>query len=165
MLGGDDKHDPKWGRESMPSVWVWLELATLHLAPGPVHVHVDTRRRGRARADVAPASRKQADDAGRPLRLPLWIDDDLRGSRNRTLEYNDGNALTERLVLSIGNMGETPREVFVEEHLRTAEHRKIERAWPKKPTGAPGRRVLRSKAVRSIRARSRARGYTLDYEF
>jgi hypothetical protein len=163
VISGDDTRDANWGRESMQTVWVWLELAALHLAPGPVHVHLDLAAEGVHEIDIAPASRKQLDEPGAPLRLPLWVDDDLRGTRNRTLEYNDGNALTERLAISVGNMGETPREVFVEEHLRTAAHRKIERAFPKKPAGAPGE-ILRSKLQVDPGKVARI-GYELDYEF
>jgi len=163
IFNGEDSHDVMWGKDSNQMVWVWLELASTKLAPGPLHVHVDLPAEGLHDIDVAPASRKQEDDAHAPLRLPLWVDEDLRGMRARTVEYNDGGTLVERLVFGIGNMGETPREVIIEEHVRPAAHRKIERAWPSKPAAAPGE-ILRSK-VDAKPGRIARTGYTLDYEF
>jgi hypothetical protein len=95
--------------------------------------------------------------------LPLWVDDDLRGMRSRTVEYNDGGTLAERLVFGIGNMGDTAREVIIEEHLRPAAHRKLERAWPGKPAAAAGE-ILRSK-VDAKPGRIARTGYTLEYQF
>lgn len=165
VLSGDDKRDPMWAHDSVPTVWVWLELAALHLAPGPVHVHVDVPDEGIRDAEVAADKREQADDAKAPLRLPLWIDTDLRGMRTRIVEINDGGSLAERIVLGVANMGEVPREVFADEHLRPAKRRRIDRAWPKKPppTTAPNE-VLRAKLSIAPGRVARA-GYTLSYEF
>jgi hypothetical protein len=163
IFSGEDSHDVMWGKDSNQMVWVWLELASTKLAPGPVHVHVDLPAEGLHDIDVAPGSRKQEDDASAPLRLPLRVDEDLRGMRARTVEYNDGGTLAERLVFGIGNMGETAREVIIEEHLRPAAHRKIERAWPGKPVAAAGE-ILRSK-VDAKPGRIARTGYTLEYQF
>ena len=160
---GDDEKDPLWGRESQMSVWVWLELAKLHLAPGPIHIHlVDAD--GPKDIDIPSTSRKQEDEPDAPLRLPLWTDDELRANRMRTIEYNDGNELTERFVFSIGNTGDTPREVFIEEHLRPASKRRIEKPWPKKATSAAPGDLLRTKLEAKPGRVTRA-GYTLTYEF
>jgi hypothetical protein len=165
VIASEDKRDPMWGHDSVPAVWVWLELANLHLAPGPVHVHVELPDEGIRDAEVAADKRKQGDEAKAPLRLPLWIDGDLRGIRSRIVEYNDGAALSERIVLGIANTGEVAREVFADEHLRPAKHRRIERAWPKKPPPTTGPdEVLRAKLSVAPGRIARA-GYTLSYEF
>jgi hypothetical protein len=164
VISSEDKRDPMWGRDTLPAVWVWLELANVHLAPGPVHVHVDISDEGIRDAEVAADRRKQGDEAKAPLRLPLWIDGNLRGLRSRVIEYNDGAVLAERIVLGVANTGDVAREVFADEHLRPAKHRRIERAWPKKPplTTAPDD-VVRAKLSVAPGRIARA-GYTMSYE-
>ncbi|NVB78603.1 MAG: hypothetical protein HOV81_09435 [Kofleriaceae bacterium] len=161
ILASDDKQDIAWGHDSVQSVWVWLELAKVRLAPGPIDVHIDLPDEGPRDAIVADTSRKQDDEPDAPLRLALWADESLRGMRQRIVDYSDGNVLTERVILGVGNMGDAPREVFVEEHLRPARKRRIERAWPKKPSAAGD--VLRTKLVAKPGSVSRT-GYTISYE-
>lgn len=162
ILASEDKQDVMWGHDSVQSVWVWLELAKLHLAPGPIDIHLDLPGEGVRDAVVAQTSRKQDDAPDAPLRLALWADESLRGSRQRIVDYNDGHALTERVILGVGNMGETSRDVFVEEHLRPANKRRVDRAWPKKPSAAGD--VLRTKLAIKPGGIVRT-GYTIFYEF
>lgn len=174
ILSGSDEKDPMWGRDANLSVVVWLELAALKLAPGPIHVHLEDAD-GPKDLDIPPTSRHQADEPGAPLRLPLWVDDDLHPTRVRTTEYDDGKQLTERLVFTIGNTSEQPRELFIEEHLRPAQQRKVEHPWPKgakitsakTATSAPNtpstdilRMKVEAKPLKTIRT-----GYTLTYVF
>jgi hypothetical protein len=163
VISGDDEQDPLWGRESQNSIWVWLELGAIHLAPGPVHIRLEEAGNP-VDVDVPEESRKQEDEPNAPLRLPLWADDELRGGRVRTVEYSDGNELTERYVFSIGNTGDVPRDVFIEEHLRTAAKRKVEHPWPKKATASAPHDLLRTKIEVKPGTVARA-GYTLDYVF
>jgi hypothetical protein len=157
-----DSSDVMWGRESVQAIWVWLELAKLRLAPGPVRVHLDLPGEGVRDLDVPQASRKQDLDDDARLRLPLWVDESLRGSRQRLLEYNDGSSLSERYVFSVANLGETVREVLVEEPMRTASRRKLDRAWPKKPT--VDHNVLRTK-LEVKPGRIERTGYSMAYDF
>jgi hypothetical protein len=165
VVTSTDSTDVQWGRESVQAIWVWLELATVRLAPGPVRVHLDLAGEGIRDLDVPQASRKQDDTAAR-LRLPLWVDESLRGSRQRLLEYNDGSSLAERYVFSIANVGETVREVFVKEPMRTASRRKLDRAWPKKPTveHTGSQDVLRTK-LDVKPGRIERTGYSMAYDF
>ena len=163
LISGEDSRDAMWGHDSTPAVWVWLELAAIRLAPGPVHVHLDLPAEGVRDSDVPADRRKQVDEPDAPLRLPLWIDTDLRGMRSRIVEYNDGESMVERLVFGVANMGETPREVLVDERLRSAKRRKLGRAWPKKPVAAPDER-LRSKLTVAPGRVART-GYTLTYDW
>jgi hypothetical protein len=157
-----DSTDVMWGRESVQAIWVWLELAKLRLAPGPVRVHLDLPDEGIRDLDVPHASRKLDDAPDAPLRLPLWVDESLRGSRQRILEYNDNASIVERYVFSVANVGETVREVVVEEPMRAASRRKLDRAWPKKPT--VDHNVLRTKlAVKP--GRIERTGYSMAYDF
>ena len=82
------------------------------------------------------------------------------------LEYNDGASITERYVFSVANLGETEREVFVEEPMRTASRRKLDRAWPKKPTveHTGTHNVLRTKLVVKP-GRIERTGYSMAYDF
>ncbi len=157
-----DSTDAMWAHDSVQAVWVWLELAKLRLAPGPIRVHLELPGEGIRDLDVAPQSRKQADEPDATLRLPLWVDESLRGARQRIIEYNDGVSLTERFVFGVANTGDTAREVFVVEPLRKARRKKLEKAWPQKPT--PDRDTLRTKL--DVRAgRMERAGYTMTYDF
>jgi len=159
VISGDDTTDITWGHDSVSAVWVWLELAALRLAPGPVHVHLEIAGEGLRDLDIPMAQREQ-DDA--VLRLPLWVDPQLRGTRQRLVDYNDGVMLTERLVLGVANLGDTPREVWIEEHVRRANKRRLDHPWPKKPTLLGD--VVRSK-VDARPGRIERTGYTLHYSF
>lgn len=159
FIGSENPADPMWGQTTTNAIWVALELFALHLAPGPVHVHLELPGEGIRDLDVPAASRKQSESE---LRLPLWIDEALRGTRVRVVEYNDGAAMTERILLGVANLGDTPREVWIEEHLRAATKRKLERAWPKKPLAVGD--VLRSK-LDAKPGRIERTGYTMQYEF
>ena len=118
-------------RDSQPAVWVWLELDDVVLAPGPVHAHVALAAEGVRDIHVPAAGRRQA--AAR-LRLPLWIDDQLRGKRDRWGGLADGTTGTDKLTMSVANTGETTREVWIEEKLRPARRRTVTHAWPSEPT-------------------------------
>jgi hypothetical protein len=124
---GDARHD------SQPAVWVWLELdeRALALAPGPVHAHVVLPQEGVRDIDVPAAGRRQA---AAMLRLPLWIDDQLRGKRDRWSGSPDDQAGTDRLTVSVANTGAVTREVWIEEKLRPARRRTVTHAWPGEPT-------------------------------
>lgn len=128
--GSDDGDSP---HDSQPAVWVWLELdeRALALAPGPVHAHVALPQEGVRDIDVPAAGRRQA---AAMLRLPLWIDDQLRGKRDRWTGSPDDQAGTDRLTVSVANTGAVTREVWIEEKLRPARRRTVTHAWPGAPT-------------------------------
>lgn len=152
------------------SVWATLEVPGVKLAPGPVRVHValadsDERwidiqapRLDRFADDDALAREKRADE---PLRLKLWVDNQLRGARQRMIVENDGTRMVEVVALSMVNNGDTPREVWIEEHARSAKRRQIERAWPKKPSARGD--TLRTRMVVKPGRTERA-GYTIVYD-
>ncbi len=162
VVTSTDSSDPNWGRDSVQAIWVWLELPRVRLAPGPIHVHVDLPGEGIRDLDVMQPSRKQEAALDAMLRLPLWVDESLRGSRQRIVEYSDGASISERYVFGVANTGETARDVWVEEPMRRASKRKVDRSWPKKPTA--DRDTLRTKLdVRP--GRMERAGYTLTYDF
>lgn len=151
--------DAVWGRESVRAVWVWLEIADHDLPIGPVHAHVEAP--GEAIRDVeVPAGGRQL--LGGTLRLPLWIDDTLHGSRTRVVMGADGASLADRFVISVANTGEQSREVWIEERLRTAKRRVLRGGWPTKPSLAYGR--ARTKLVVKPGAMERT-GYMIEYVF
>jgi hypothetical protein len=131
--------DPGWRQASTMEVWVWLELAHVRLAPGDVRVHVELPGEGVRDADVAADRREQSDAGDAPLRLPLWIDPALHGLRQRFGDYVDGASLAERYLITVANLGDTAREVWIEERLRPLRHHHLERVWPGKPALADDR--------------------------
>jgi hypothetical protein len=162
VITSAESSDSGWGYESVPAVWVWLELDGVRLAPGPIHIKLELPDEGTRAVDVATPSRRQRDDRNAPLRLPLWVDDSLRGSRQRVVEQSDGATLVERFQLAVSNSGDRDRVVFVDEPLRKATRRKVDRAWPDKPVVTGDR--LRTKLVVKSGATERT-GYTLTYDF
>ena len=159
VLGDVPSSDAAWGRESQHAVWVWLELEGVALAPGPVRAHVEVP--GEAIHDaIVPAEGRRSDHG--KVRLPLWIDEDLHGSRARFVDLGEGAALAERFLLGVSNQGTAPREVWIEEHLRPARRRRIERAWPGRPVAIGD--VVRTKVVVKPGGFERT-GYTIAYDF
>lgn len=154
-----DPRDPRWGRDSHPAVWVWLELGELAaLPPGPVHAHVELAGEPVRDIDVPAAGRRRS---GGALRLPLWIDEALHGKRDRWTEASDDAVLSDRFLVSVANRGDAPREVWIEEALRPASRRTIAHAWPRSPE--LGRHRLRMKLTVAPGAVERA-GFAIDYE-
>jgi hypothetical protein len=156
-----DGADVSWNAGSVHAVWVWAELPNTTLAPGPIHVRVALPDQPERELDAA-AGLRDKDRASGLLRIPLWADADLIGSRSRFSDGGDTGELAERLLLSVANTGEAPREVWVEEHVRPSRHRKIERAWPKRPMAAGD--IVRAKVEVKPHAIERV-GYTITYSF
>ena len=159
-----DVQDAAWNSESSHAVWVWLEVPNEKLAPGPIRVHAALPEEAVHDVEL-PAGVRGDSDRDDLLRLPLWADTQLTGMRQRFTDPSsdpDANGLAERLLLSVANLGETPREVWIEEHVRSSRRRKIERAWPKRPTA--GGDIVREKVVIKPHAIERV-GYTVEYVF
>nr|HEX4317316.1 hypothetical protein [Kofleriaceae bacterium] len=162
--------DAQWNAGSQPSVWVWLELPGTKLPPGPVLVHVDLPDEGLHDMVVGDAQRELDEVASgsgsaavpETLRLQVWQDDELHGSRQRVPVGGGGGRLTERAILAVANMGDRAREVWIEERMRPARKRTIDHAWPTKP--ALHGDVLRTKV--SIKPGDFGRTtYVVDYTF
>ena len=117
-----------WGGLSHQIVWVWAELErATELAPGPVHVELVLPGEPRRDLDLTTAG---AQMRNKRVRLPLFADDQLRGQRKREVKSSTGSRLVERLRVSVSNLAEAPREVWIEERLRPAPHRELEKAEP-----------------------------------
>jgi len=112
-------------------VWVWLELPGLRLAPGGVRVHLGLADEDVRDGELPPSSRTLV---GEELRLRLWTDDSLRSSRQRTTDYSERAESAERIAITVMNLGTVPRDVWIEDPMRPANHRRIERALPDKLT-------------------------------
>jgi hypothetical protein len=157
--GVGDATDPTWGRDSVHAVWVWLELDGAMLSPGPTHAHLELPGEPVRDIDVPSAGRQHA--AG-GTRLPLWIDDQLRGLRTRTVVGADGSSLVDRFAVSISSTAAEPREVWIEEKLRPAKRRALTAGWPTKPV--LGTDIARTKVT--VKAGGVARvGYAIEYVF
>ena len=155
--------DIAWGEGSGNVVWVWLELADAHIAPGAVHAILDLPNELARVSDISIEARHHAaDDPDGPSRLAIYADEDLHGTRQRWHDFSDNAELADRFLMSVSNTGDEPREVWIEEHLRTAKRRAVAHAWPSKP-GLHGE-ILRQKLV--VRPGKTERiGYTVDYDF
>jgi hypothetical protein len=128
------------------------------LAPGPVHVHVELPGEAIRDIDVPAGGRRAGPTA---LSLPLWIDDRLRGKRDRWSDSPEDALLTERFLVSVANSGDTPREVWIEELLRPAPRHSVSHAWPRAPE--VDHRRLRMKLTVAPGTVERA-GFAVDYE-
>ena len=157
--GVGDSTDPSWGRDSVQAVWIWLELDGVTLSPGATHAHLALPGETVRDIDV-PAAGREHTAAG--TRLPLWIDEDLRGLRQRAVTDADGASLTDRLSFSVSNIGDAPREVWIEERLRTAKRATLKNSWPGKP--AQTTEVIRTKVLVKPGATERL-GFVIDYVF
>jgi len=125
-----ESSDITWRRDSRSTVWVTLELEAIKLPAGSVHVHLELGG-GEARdIDVPEGASEQL---GGALRVPLWVDEQLRGTRQHWVERADGVNLTDRFTLAVSNLGDQAREVWVEEHLRTAKRQTVLPASRNKP--------------------------------
>jgi hypothetical protein len=150
--------DLRWRRESHPSVWVWLELADIALAPGPVRVHVELAGHPIRDIDVPALGRRTVADA---LALPLWIDDELRGRRDRWSQPHDGAAIVDRFAIAVTNLGATASDVWIEEALRPSRRRTVRHAWPATPVLLEAR--VRMKLTVAPGKIERC-GFEIDYE-
>jgi hypothetical protein len=119
--------DPRWQRESHPAVWVWLELRAPALAPGPVRAHVELPGEPVRDIDVPALGPRTLANA---LGLPLWVDDQLRGRRDRWSQSREDATLVDRFAVSIANLGTSAREVWIDEALRPARRHTVRRVWP-----------------------------------
>jgi hypothetical protein len=164
--------DIVWGRESRHQVWVWLEVDGA-VPAGPVRAHVEMPDHATRDVEiaaelrqVAPMTGSQAPMAGSQanfvVRWPLWIDEDLVGSRKRRIDRADGVVITDSVDLAVSNLGTQSREVWVEERLRPSKRRSLQRSWPSKPAFSKG--VARTKLVLAPGQTERL-GFTIDYEF
>jgi hypothetical protein len=157
-----DELSPNWPGEAVNAVWATLELPGTTLSPGRARVHVERAGEQQRWIDVAPALLARRDDAEKqPLRLPLWIDDTIRVALSRSVVENDGQRMVEVFAASITNIGDVPREVWVEAHARRAKRRRVERPWPKKPTASGDivRSIIEAKPGKLERV-----GYLVVYE-
>ncbi len=155
--------ESEWNLASQDLIWVWLELPGVELPPGPIHVHAELPGEA-VRDTVVPSTRAVVDKSGKQpvLRLPLWIDDDLHGGRSR-IAFNAGaGRLGDRFALTVANLGETAREVWVEERLRPAHRRVVSHAAPDKP--ALHGDTLRTKLMVKPGEVQRVR-YVVEYAF
>jgi hypothetical protein len=153
----------EWNVGSQTEVWVWLELAGIELPPGPLLVHAELPGEP-IRDVVVPGDNAVVDMVGKmpTLRVPAWVDDDLHGSRTRTpLGASEGHII-DRVSLNVIDLGDVPREVWLEERIRPAHRRIVSHAFPDKPVlhGDTLRTKLVVKPGEAVRA-----GYVVEYAF
>lgn len=157
--GVGDANDPAWGRDSVHAVWVWLELEGTSLTTGPTHATLELPGEVPRTIDVPAAGRE---DTRAGSRLPLWIDAELRGIRNRSVAGADGASLADRFSFSVSNAGATAREVWIEEKLRPAKRRTLLGGGPTTPILGAG--VARTKVTVAPGGTERA-AYAIAYVF
>ena len=133
-------------RDEIVPVWVAL-VVRAGLPPGRVRVHADGRS-----VDIAAAPRGE--------RLLLWADDSLRVTRHVVIDPTRADTAM-RIELAVTNLGDVARELWLEQRVGHAHHRRIERAFPERPTARGD--VVRVRIVVAPGAIARA-GYTLAYE-
>lgn len=126
--GGVPTTEIAWGSMSHAAVWVWAELErAAELAPGRMQVQLALPDQPRRDLDIATGGSQLR---GGRLRLPLYADELLHGSRKREVQSSSPTRIVERLRVSVSNLAEVPREVWIEERLRPAHRRELTRAQP-----------------------------------
>jgi len=150
--------DIAWARASRHQVWMWLELRDPQIARGALRAHVEVPGTPTRDLELGPELRR---DVAGAVRWRAWIDEDLVGTRKRTVHRADAASITDGLELAISNLGNVPREVWIEEPLRMAKRRQIARAWPARPV--LGKHFARSKLVVGAGKTERIE-LTIDYE-
>jgi hypothetical protein len=156
MSNGSDEDDAL--ADSINAVWVWLELELARLAPGPVRATVRLVDEDEHDVDVPLAGREQG---SRSLRLPLWIDPQLRGSKVRRRVGRGGADMAEWFSVAITNTGAHTREVWIEQKLQDGVWRSlVTYGQPVKPT--LGRTRARAKIAVPPQQSSRI-AYTITY--
>ncbi len=149
------------GDEADALVWVWLELPGTQLAPGLVQVRVNYPGEAEHDVVVTADSRAPVEETAAALRLPLWADDDLRASLSRAFGGAGEAELLERFGATVMNVGQTTREVFVEEKLRAGGRRTVSHASPSTP-GLAGN-ILRMRVVVAPMGQEKV-GYVVSYK-
>ena len=117
----------------------------------------------RARRRAGPRHRRPGRGPPAPRRRAAAAAVDRRGAARQAqpLDRAPGDRVrSDRFLLSIANLGDTPREVWVEEPLRPARPT-ITRAWPRAPELGPHR--LRLPLTVAPGATERA-GFAIEYE-
>ncbi len=150
-----------WRSESRRAVWMWLELtetAATRLPAGTLRAHVALAGEPVREVDVPAHGRERS---GELSRWPLWIDESLRGARTQIVDHADGVRMTVRLQLAVANLGDAPRELWIEERLARARHAEVMDAWPSAPEIT--KRVVWYKLVLAPGS-TRRLGFTVSYE-
>ncbi len=150
--------DVAWGQASSRAVWMWLELPDAKLPPGPVRVSVAIPG-APAREAIVPAALRERRKT--TLRLPLWVDDVVQGVRRHWVDRSDSASITDGFQLAVSNAGDTPAEVWIEEHLRPAKRREVTRSAPVAPTLSDG--LARTRVVVPAQGTERV-SFTIRYE-
>ncbi|MFN0253179.1 MAG: hypothetical protein ACKV2T_40270 [Kofleriaceae bacterium] len=146
--------------DSVNAVWVWLELELARLASGPVHATVRLVDEDEHDVEVPQAGREQG---ARSMRVPLWIDPSLRGSKVRRRVGRENADMAEWFSVAITNTGTQPREVWIEQTLQEgARRRLVTYGQPTKPT--LGAKRARAKLVVAPQ-RSARLAYTITYTY
>jgi hypothetical protein len=119
------------GAPAAAVVWAWLELelGDGSLAPGPVRARVELPGELARDLEVAAAGRRSA---GARLRLPLWVDPQLR-ALPAAVRGRRGGSLARRTEVSIANTGELAREVWIAAPPRLGRPGAAPRMWPGDP--------------------------------
>lgn len=146
--------------DSINAVWVWLELELLRLAPGPVRATIRLVDEDEHDVEIPVAGREQGTQS---LRLPLWIDPTLRGSKVRRRVGRENADMAEWFSVAVTNVGTQPREVWIEQKLQEgARRRLVTYGQPTKPT--LGKQRARAKVLVPPQQSARM-AYTITYTF
>lgn len=156
---GEDPAEESWGESSRAHVLAVLDLSAT-LTPGPAHVHV-AMADGQIR-EVPVAADVREDRLAGVTRLPLWVDPDLVGRRERSTLGFDERAAAQDVSLRVSNHGVAARTVLVEERLRPARRRELRSPTAPIPTIVGD--VARVELVVAPGATERV-AFVIDYRF
>lgn len=165
---GEPPHDTNWHYNSTVDVWDYLELdlGDDTMPPGRVMLEVSqgddpVPQPAILEADAIEMVDPASDQTGR-IRIKLWQASDLRGQRQKWTMSTLDTGMVESVLCSVANGGSRPREVVVEEEMRPARRREVDKPFPRKPTVRNG--ILRTRLTVPPGGLGRV-GYVLNYEW
>lgn len=165
---GEPPHDTSWHYNSTTDVWDYLELdlGDDTMPPGRVMLEVSqgadpVPQPAIIEADAIEMVDPAAEQTGR-IRIKLWPAMDLRGQRSKWVMSTLDTGMAESVLMSVANAGTESHDVLIEEEMRPAKKREIDKPFPKKPTVRNG--VLRTRITVPAGGLGRV-GYVLNYEW
>ena len=137
LRGGDDGGG-RGARTAARPTQLWLELAAA-VPAGILVAHVELAGDA-ARDAIVPAG--SVEHRARKTRAALWVDPTVLVTLERSTLRPTNRHVRSRTLITVANLGATPRAVAVEQTLPAREDRVVESSWPAPP-------ILVSTAVRT----------------
>lgn len=129
-LRGSDDSGGRVARTAARPTQLWLELAA-SVPAGALVAHVELAGDG-ARDAIVPA--ESVEHRARTTRAALWVDPTVLVTLERSPLRPTNRHVRSRTLITVANLGATPRSVLIEQTLPARADRVVESSWPDPPT-------------------------------